>query len=555
VTGRNKKAALLWPLLGLWAVFAALWFGTLDYRKLIKPDEGRYAEIAREMAASGDWITPRLNGIKYFEKPPLQYWASAAAFKLFGANEWTARLWPGLTGFLGVLLALYTGTRLFGPTAGRFAAMVLGTSLLYLFIGHMNTLDMGLAFFLEAALCAFLLAQSSRRGSPEERRWMLAAWCAMALAVLSKGLIGLVLPAATLVAYSVLQRDLMVWKRIHLGWGGLLFFAVAAPWFAAAASVNPEFIRFFFIHEHFERFLTAGHSRAQPLWYFIPVTLAGLLPWTTIALQAIGSAWHHGPIGSAPERFDSRRFLALWAIVIFLFFSASGSKLPSYVLPLFPAVALLAGDLLTRLRFEGLRRHLVVAALVAVASLAALLRLSGSGDAETPAAMMARYRDWLFIAAAVFLVAAAIAIWRNQRRHPPQALAVLALGAFIASNLVLLGHEALGRSSSSYYIAGQVKPLLRPGVPFYSVGMYEQTLPFYLERTMTLVEYRDEFAFGLDQEPHLSIATVDAFRARWDADREAFAVTTESRHRELESKGFAMKLVARDTRRIIVSKP
>ena len=164
MTNKFSKATLLW---GLLAAFAVVWFGTLDYRKLIKPDEGRYAEIAREMAVSGDWITPRLNGIKYFEKPPLQYWATAAAFNLFGQDEWTARLWPGITGFLGVLLALYTGTKLFGPAAGGLAAMVLGTSLLYLFIGHINTLDMGVAFFLEAALCAFLLAQSSRRASPE----------------------------------------------------------------------------------------------------------------------------------------------------------------------------------------------------------------------------------------------------------------------------------------------------------------------------------------------------------------------------------------------------
>jgi 4-amino-4-deoxy-L-arabinose transferase-like glycosyltransferase len=559
VTYKSPKAALPWSLVFLCAAFAVAWFGTLDYRKLIKPDEGRYAEIAREMAASGDWITPRLNGIKYFEKPPLQYWATAAAFAAFGENEWTARLWPGVTGFLGVLLALYTGTKLYGLAAGALAAMVLGSSLLYLFIGHMNTLDMGVAFFLEVALCGFLLSQSAAAGGPSAgsaaRRRMLVAWLAMALAVLSKGLIGLVLPAATLVAYSVLQRDPGVWKRMHFGWGLLLFFAVASPWFVAASIVNPEFFRFFFIHEHFERFLTSGHSRQQPIWYFVPVTLAGLLPWTTIALHAAVSAWRHRVTPQARGSFDSRRFLSLWAVVIFVFFSASGSKLPSYVLPLFPALALLAGDLLARGRFQVLRWHLVVAAVIALACLAALLRLAVAGDSETPADMIARYRDWLLVAASVFLVAAAMAVWRNERRHSLQALAVLTMGAFIASSIALQGHESLGRSNSSYYIAGQVKPLLRPDVPFYSVGMYEQTLPFYLERTMTLVEYRDEFAFGLDHEPHLSIPSMDAFRARWDADREAFAVTTESRYREMESRGFPMKIVARDSRRIIVAKP
>src|SRR3954465_1517699 len=130
-----------WLLRGsLLLVALIIWFSNLDYRKLIKPDEGRYAEISREMAVTGDWVTPRLNGIKYFEKPPLQYWMTAATFELFGLDEWTARLWSAITGFAGVLLAWFAGRRLFGPTAGALAGMALGTSLWYLVIGHLNTL-------------------------------------------------------------------------------------------------------------------------------------------------------------------------------------------------------------------------------------------------------------------------------------------------------------------------------------------------------------------------------------------------------------------------------
>src|SRR6476660_809673 len=117
-------------------------------RRLANPDEGRYSEISREMAASGDWVTPRLNGIKYFEKPPLQYWATAAAYKAFGEHHWTARLWPALTGFLGVLLMFHVGARLYGRDAGVYAALVLGSSLLYTLMGHILTLDMGLTFFM-----------------------------------------------------------------------------------------------------------------------------------------------------------------------------------------------------------------------------------------------------------------------------------------------------------------------------------------------------------------------------------------------------------------------
>jgi len=121
-----RASTLLWLVL---AVFTILWFSNLEYRILIKPDEGRYAEIPREMVATGDWVTPRLNGLKYFEKPPLQYWATATAYELFGEHQWTSRLWDALTGFMGVLLVWFAGARLFGREAGRYAALLLVSSL------------------------------------------------------------------------------------------------------------------------------------------------------------------------------------------------------------------------------------------------------------------------------------------------------------------------------------------------------------------------------------------------------------------------------------------
>jgi 4-amino-4-deoxy-L-arabinose transferase-like glycosyltransferase len=197
-------------LLALFLAFALVWMGTLGYRKLIGPDEGRYAEISREMALAGDWVTPRLNGIKYFEKPPLQYWATAATFKAIGESEFAARFWTGLTG-LSPLLAWIAGRRLFGEAAGLLAAAVAGSSLLFNFMGHINTLDMGLAAFLHLALTGFLLAQGEGSATATQRRWMLAAWAGLALAVLSTGLVALVLTGATLVLYSLVTRDFSPW--------------------------------------------------------------------------------------------------------------------------------------------------------------------------------------------------------------------------------------------------------------------------------------------------------------------------------------------------------
>src|SRR5512141_3500032 len=150
-----------WLLLAL-AVFTLVWFSTLQYRKLIKPDEGRYAEIPREMVVTGDWITPRLNGIKYFEKPPLQYWATAAAFRAFGVNEPAARLYTLLCGLLTVLLVGYTGWRLSGVPLGLASMVVLASSPYFFIMGGIVTLDMGLTLWTTLTFCAFVL--SERRG-------------------------------------------------------------------------------------------------------------------------------------------------------------------------------------------------------------------------------------------------------------------------------------------------------------------------------------------------------------------------------------------------------
>jgi 4-amino-4-deoxy-L-arabinose transferase-like glycosyltransferase len=524
---------------------ALIWFGTLDYRKLVEPDEGRYAEIAREMAVSGNWITPRLNAIKYFEKPPLQYWATAVAYEAFGTSEWTARLWTALTGFLGILLAAFTAKRLFGPTAATFATAVLSSCFLYLAMGHFNALDMGLCFFLEVAVFGFLLAQEGNR------RWMLAAWAGLALAVLSKGIVALVLTGGTLVLYSLLSRDWSPWRRFEFARGLPLFLLIAAPWFVAVSMANPEFPRFFFIHEHFERFLTTVHRRVEPVWFFAPVLLLGALPWTTMVLPALGQAW---PRRAMPE-FQARRFLLLWCLVVFVFFSISHSKLPSYILPLFPALGLLLGDFLHRISRRALLGHLIVVAALAFVCL--YFAPSVANRAENTAAIpaMSAYARWLTVSAAIWLAGTVVAIvltWRDRRVG---ALLTLATVSLIAGFGVLLGHENMNRTRSTHYIAGQVTPLLKPGVTFYSVRMYDQTLPYYLDRTVTLVNYRDEFSFGLDQEPDKWIPTMSEFKRRWTADRDAFAIVRLDDFPEFAQAGLPTTEVMRDTRYVIVRKP
>lgn len=531
---------------GLWlllALFVAIWLTGLATRHLIGPDEGRYAEISREMALTGDWLTPRLNGLKYFEKPPLQYWTTAAVFQLVGPSEWGARLWTGLTGLLGVLLAGFTARRLFGPQAGIAALMALGSNLLWVLMGHINSLDMGLAFFLELALCGFLLAQQDGTPEPTRRRWMWLVWAALALAMLSKGLVALVLAGATLVAYSLWTRDFGLWKRLELLRGVCLFLLIAAPWFLAVSAANPEFARFFFIHEHFERFLTKAHHRYQPAWYFVPILLLGLLPWTSLALQAWASCWRREP----GQRFRPALFLGLWSFVVFAFFSASSSKLTAYILPMFPSVALLVGAWVQSQSRPRLGWHLSA---VAVAGVITLLigfqvRISGHEDPGLNP-LYAKYALWILAAGALLLVTTALAWSQSRRGHMDGALIALATGGFLASMAVLQGHDTLSTANSAYHMVERIRPYLKDGMPIYSVHTYDQTLPFYLNRTVTLVSYRDEFTFGQTQEPGLALTSFDELKPLWFAGPPALALMKRHTFLQLQAQGWPFEILAED---------
>ena len=356
-----------------------LWFANLGGRALQHPDEGRYAEIAREMLVTQDFLTPRLNGLKYFEKPPLQYWLTAASFASFGATEWAARFASALATWLAVVAIGYAGWRIASPTIGVYAALALSGSIWYFGLAHILTLDALLCACLAVALAAFLVAQVGTISRRERLLSMLLAWAAIAGAMLTKGLVALAIPGASLVLYSLLTRDWAVWKRLELAPGLLVFAALAAPWFILVSRANPGFAQFFFVHEHVERFLTTEHHRTGAWWYFVPLVLVGLLPWIGVFISGLRGAWR---LPAMQENgFAWARFCLVWTAFVFMFFSASSSKLPSYILPLFPAAALVIGWRLATIP-RGTLFALVLPLPIGVGVLLAVVALS-SDDAVT----------------------------------------------------------------------------------------------------------------------------------------------------------------------------
>ena len=617
----NISSKQLWWLL---IAVAVIWFANLEYRKLIKPDEGRYAEIPREMVASGDWVTPRLNGLKYFEKPPLQYWATAAAYEVFGEHQWTSRLWAALTGFAGILLVWFAGLRLFGREAADYAAILLGSSMLYALMAHINTLDMGVTFFLTLGIVALLFAQqgygslqnhreqvamqdaaqrvtrhteevgeeqastqrsitshlvavfwqpsgmasSSIRSTAQQiikasRNWTLLAWAGLALAVLSKGLMGLILPGAALFIYMVVQRDFSVLKRMHWLPGLAVFLLVTVPWFYLVMKANPEFFQKFFIYEHYTRFTTKELGRYQPWYYFVPILLLGMLPWTLLMFDTLFKAWRGSklPEGISQYRaFNAARFLLVWAVFIYLFFTVSGSKLPSYLLPMFPALALLMGKQLAEMNTR--RLFWLIAPILPVTLLGLGFAPFTARLADTPLQLQgySAYAWWLVAAAVVWSlgVITALVLLRRQnavKEHKFAAVLVLAISTLLAAQLGSSGYNTIAKERSAYYIAEAIRPYVKADEPFYSVDTYEQTLPFYLKRTFTLVQFQDEMAFGIVQEPQRYIPDYPSFAKVWQAQTEALAIMPVETYKRLEQMNFAMKIIYEDPQYIVVGKP
>jgi 4-amino-4-deoxy-L-arabinose transferase-like glycosyltransferase len=323
--------------------------GTLCFFRLGTPglfdaDEPAYAQAAREMLTTGDWITPHFNGQPRFDKPILFYWLITLTYRVFGVTEFAVRFWSALAAVILVLVIARAARRWFGPPADLLAGLAFTTSLLTALLARAAVTDMLLTLFVTLAILAGVEALS---GSPEKGRWWATTgWAAMGLAVLVKGPVGLVIPGMALGGALLVLRELRRGLIRLFPWQGVaLFAAIAFPWYVLVLAANGwTFVQGFVIKHHVTRYTGVVSSHAGPLWFYLPVTLIGFFPWSGFLPRAIWQAGRVARGREARERAD--RLLvacACWAIGVFIFFSFAGTKLPSYLFPAFPAMALLVG--------------------------------------------------------------------------------------------------------------------------------------------------------------------------------------------------------------------
>ena len=324
----------------LLALFIGIYLAPLGVRPLMEPDESRYGEVPREMIASGDWISPHLNGLRYFEKPPLGYWANGLSLLAFGENAFAIRLPSALSvGLSAWLIILLLRQACPGdPWVGPLAGFVLITSLEVAGVGTFSVLDSMLAATLTLTMTCLFLACQAGRGSRRQVWLLLGAGASCGLAFLTKGFLALVVPAISVGGYLAWERR---WRDLlRLAWLPLLATTLTAlPWSLAIHNREPDFWNFFFWNEHVRRFL--GGEAAQhktPFWPFVASATAMFLPWTLLAPAAGEGLWRGSP---SPASRQLIRFCLAWFTLPFLFFSLSSGKLLTYILPCFPPLAIL----------------------------------------------------------------------------------------------------------------------------------------------------------------------------------------------------------------------
>jgi 4-amino-4-deoxy-L-arabinose transferase-like glycosyltransferase len=356
------------------------------------------------------------------------------------------------------------------------------------------------------------------------------------------------------VLYTLAARDWAIWTRLHLGKGLLLFFAIATPWFVLVALKNPEQPHFFFIHEHWDRFFLKTHHREGVWYYFVPFLLVGSMPWLGVLPQSLFAALRR----DTQAVFQPRLMLLVWTVFIFFFFSYSSSKLPGYILPVFPALALLIGAYLenasrpNRMLAAGL---LLLTGAVGLYFVPQIVHIGVRHPSETK--LLAAYQPWVLGAAIVAAAGGALALFHARQLRRDLTILTLAIAGFALTQLIAAGFEPYGKMRSGKAMAHKMLPELAPDTKIYSVSTYEQSMTFYLRRTVILVNYLDEFSFGLQQQPELAIPTVDGFVAQWLAQTQqgvkALAIVSNEEYARLKARGLPMRVVADDPRRVVVA--
>jgi len=508
---------------------------------LAEPDEARYAEIPREMLASGDFVTPRLNGVPYLEKPPLLYWANAASLRLFGLTPWAARLPTRLFG-LGTVLTLLFGTAaIWGTPAGLAAAILYLAAPLGFAFSRVNLTDAPLTFFFTLTL---FLARAALLRRDAGRPWAsLSALTGLAAGggFLSKGLVAVVLPGAILFLWCLATRRMRLLPSLLFGPALPVFLFAVAPWFLLAESCNPGFFQFFFIHEHFQRFSTSTAQRPGPIYYFVLIFLAGFLPGVPFFFSSLKKAWRR----DEPEAL----FFLIWFAVVLVFFSLSRSKLPPYLMPAFPAGAALAARSLFGQTPAGIGVWRLSAFLATLLPAFVIL------DPTARAWVRDFHLATIAIPSFAVLLLGTWAAPQLAKRSPAPALGALAAGWTGFAVMAALAWPRIPPATDPHAICAAAATAKSAGATVVGYQAYLQGLPLALESPVPLADYIGELEPQFERRPEIREAlfwTREKFWSQWRSG-EPYATLIRRRDlKEFETSGVPARVLASSPKHLLL---
>jgi 4-amino-4-deoxy-L-arabinose transferase-like glycosyltransferase len=513
----------------LLSAFYLIWLGS---HPLFTPDEGRYCEVAREMILTQDYITPRLNGVAFLDKPILYYWLQVSAIKVFGLKEWALRFWPAVMGILGGVSTYIAGRILFNRRTGILAAVILATNPLYYGAAHYANLDLEVAVLISNTLLFSIIALQSTR--PRQRTvFLFLAYIFAALAALTKGLIGLAFPTLIIGAWIIILNHWRILGKMRLGSGALIFTCITAPWYFLAQHANPQFFHFFFATQQVARFLTtADFNNPSVVWFYVPVVLAGFLPWSLLLFQAftqqLKSIWHER------KQHQTEVFLLLWCVIIFIFFSIPKSKTVGYILPIFPALALIVGNYLSiywdKPKTKGILIAIISFFVLCVVIIASCLIVPHVKAIEIVPSM----NFYLNVTALLFGFSGMMASYLLYKNHLPKLFYCFVFVAF-SFLLTLLASASAINQKTIKPLALQLRPFLTAQDEIVTFYRYYQDLPIYLERCITIVadwnaadiphndNWLRELWFGMPfQNTTAWLIQEPVFWQRWHSNRRLF---------------------------------
>jgi 4-amino-4-deoxy-L-arabinose transferase-like glycosyltransferase len=506
------------------------------------------------MVVTGDLVTPRLNGVKYFEKPPLFYWLQAVSIKTFGIHFWSMRLWPMFFAIWGGIMVYVAGLTFFSRKTGLYAAGMLSTMLLYYVHSRLIVLDLAVSIFISATV---LLAYGALHPFTKSKRepLLLGAYACAALACLTKGLIGIVLPGLIFAVWGIFIRDFYKILRLFSLKGILIFLVIAAPWHILVCLRNPDFAYFYFIGEHFLRYTTEAHRRFQPFLFFVPIIGFGILPWAGAISSSMKDLFNASKIQKTLSNkettcHETTLFLAVWSGVVFLFFSFSHSKLIPYILPVFPALALLGGEAL-RKREESGKQHAFCC--LGFIDIVFALGVAGYGmyELSEDAQLKTLFSVDLWSIALFSLAAVSLPLFvKGVRGQVFKGLAWMPVLIFLNTVAIQVQEE----------IRPSIKPLAdivllnaRPEDRILCLGTYYQDLPVYLNRLVDIAEWEGELAFGIHAEDvsHRMMSAGD-FWPIFQGDQRVFVLTQKNTYtRYWRELYFSHKILAETERDIV----